>query len=169
MRFMNRLEFSCFSDFFVWVFKNQSRVRFFGNPPVEETANSMEQNSCLLSNWCPKTLLCIEREQSPYFYPFMKPRNRFQRMNSASLCSKAGRYDSTISTRFVAPIDCLKIPSPEQYKACRNHRVSSPPPSLTLSLQCLRGGRGREREAATSTFSLAEAATEATASRCSLV
>jgi hypothetical protein len=32
-------------------------------------------------------------------------------MNSASLCSLAGRYDNPIPTRFLAPIDCLKIPA----------------------------------------------------------
>jgi hypothetical protein len=31
-------------------------------------------------------------------------------MNSASLCSQAGWYDNPIPTRFLAPIDCLKIP-----------------------------------------------------------
>ncbi len=41
----------------------------------------------------------------------MEPRNRFQGMNSVSLCSLAGRYDNPIPTRFLAPIDCLKIPS----------------------------------------------------------
>ncbi len=41
----------------------------------------------------------------------MEPRNWFQGMNSASLCSLAGRYDYTIPTRFLAPIDCLKIPA----------------------------------------------------------
>jgi hypothetical protein len=41
----------------------------------------------------------------------MEPRNRFQGMNSASLCSLAGRYDNPIPTRFLAPIDCLKIPA----------------------------------------------------------
>ncbi len=40
----------------------------------------------------------------------MEPRNRFQGMNSASLCSLAGRYDNPIPTRSLAPIDCLKIP-----------------------------------------------------------
>jgi hypothetical protein len=30
-------------------------------------------------------------------------------MNSASLWSLAGRYDNPIPTRFLAPIDCLKI------------------------------------------------------------
>jgi hypothetical protein len=30
-------------------------------------------------------------------------------MNSTSLCSLAGRYDNPIRTRFLAPIDCLKI------------------------------------------------------------
>jgi hypothetical protein len=32
-------------------------------------------------------------------------------MNSASLCSLAGRYDNPIPPRFLSPIDCLKIPA----------------------------------------------------------
>ncbi len=44
------------------------------------------------------------------FLNFMEPRNRFQ-MQSASLCSLAGRYDNPIPNRFLAPIDCLKIPA----------------------------------------------------------
>ncbi len=32
-------------------------------------------------------------------------------MNSTSLCSLAGRYDNPIPTRFLAPIDCLKMPA----------------------------------------------------------
>jgi hypothetical protein len=39
----------------------------------------------------------------------MGPRNRFQGMYSASLCILAGRYDNL--TRFLAPIDCFKIPA----------------------------------------------------------
>ncbi len=38
-------------------------------------------------------------------------RNRFQGMNSASLCSLAGRYDNPIPTRSLALIDCLKTPA----------------------------------------------------------
>ncbi len=41
----------------------------------------------------------------------MEPRNRFQGMNFASLCSLAGRYDDPIPPRFLAPIDFLKIPA----------------------------------------------------------
>ncbi len=41
----------------------------------------------------------------------MDPKNRFQGMNSASLCSLAGRYNKPIPTRFLAHIDCLKIPA----------------------------------------------------------
>jgi hypothetical protein len=41
----------------------------------------------------------------------MEPRNRFQGMNSASLCSLGGWYDNPIPTRFLATIDCLKIPA----------------------------------------------------------
>jgi hypothetical protein len=48
---------------------------------------------------------------SPYFLTFMEPRNRFQGMNSASRCSLSGRYDNPIPNRFLAPIDCLKIPA----------------------------------------------------------
>ncbi len=35
----------------------------------------------------------------------MEPRNRFQGMNSASLCSLAGRYDNPIPPRFLAHRD----------------------------------------------------------------
>jgi hypothetical protein len=35
--------------------------------------------------------------------------NRFQGINSARLCSLAGRYDNPIPSRFLAPINCLKI------------------------------------------------------------
>ncbi len=37
--------------------------------------------------------------------------NLFQGINYASLCSLAGQYDNPIPTRFLAPIDCLKIPA----------------------------------------------------------
>jgi hypothetical protein len=49
----------------------------------------------------------------------MEPRNRFQVMNSASLCSLAGRYDNTIPTRFLVPIDCLKILAQASNSAAR--------------------------------------------------
>jgi len=41
----------------------------------------------------------------------MESRNRFQGMSSASQFSLAGRYYNPIPTRFLAPIDCLKIPA----------------------------------------------------------
>ncbi len=54
----------------------------------------------------------IGREQSePVLLTFMEPRNRFQGINSTSLCSLAGRYDNPFPTRFLAPVDCLKIPA----------------------------------------------------------
>jgi hypothetical protein len=49
--------------------------------------------------------------QSPYFLNVYGAQNRFQGMNSASLCSLAGQYDNPIPTPFLAPIDCLKIPA----------------------------------------------------------
>ncbi len=42
----------------------------------------------------------------------MEPRNWFQGMNSANLCSLAGRYNNPIPPRFLAPIDSLKISVP---------------------------------------------------------
>ncbi len=41
----------------------------------------------------------------------MGPRNKFQGINSASLCSLAGRYDNPIPPRFLTPIRFLKIPA----------------------------------------------------------
>ncbi len=46
----------------------------------------------------------------------MELRNRFQGMNSASLCSLAGRYDTPIPPRFLAPVNCLKIPAQATYR-----------------------------------------------------
>ncbi len=46
-------------------------------------------------------------------------------MNSASLCSLAGRYDNPIPIRFLAPIDCLKIPALSANVAFFPHRLSS--------------------------------------------
>ncbi len=60
-----------------------------------------------LSRECLPNVFALD--QSPNFYTFMEPRNRFQGINSASLCSLKGRYDNPIPTRFLAPIDCLKI------------------------------------------------------------
>jgi hypothetical protein len=44
------------------------------------------------------------------FKPFEEPRNLFQGINAASLCSLAGRYDNPIPSQFLAPIEYLKIP-----------------------------------------------------------
>ncbi len=46
-----------------------------------------------------------------YFKTSMEPRNRFQGIDSASLCSLAGRYENPFPTWFLAPIDCSKIPA----------------------------------------------------------
>jgi hypothetical protein len=59
------------------------------------------------------------------FLKFMEPRNRFQGMNSASLCSLEGRYDNPIPTRYLAPIDCLKIPTLVE-------NLSPPPTTLSI-------------------------------------
>ncbi len=44
---------------------------------------------------------------SKHFKTFNDPRNQFQGISSANLCSLAGRYDNPIPTS----IDCLKIPA----------------------------------------------------------
>ncbi len=51
----------------------------------------------------------LNQGTEPVFLNIYGARNRFQGMNSASLCSLAGRYDNPIPTRFLAHIDCLKI------------------------------------------------------------
>jgi hypothetical protein len=55
------------------------------------------------------SLFVVPTRQSLYFKTFMEPRNRFQGMNSASLCSLAGRYDNPIPTRFLAPTDTYRL------------------------------------------------------------
>jgi hypothetical protein len=64
-------------------------------------------NPCHLSGHEQRPLMYL----SPYFYTFIEPGNRIQGMNSASLCSLAGRYDNPIPPQFLSPIDCLKIPA----------------------------------------------------------
>jgi hypothetical protein len=59
----------------------------------------------------------------------MRLRNRFQGINSGSLCSLAGRYDNPIPPRFLAPIDCLKIPAQE---STEQGRRLADPSNLTL-------------------------------------
>jgi hypothetical protein len=62
-------------------------------------------SACLPAN----PMACLHTEL--VFLNLMEPRNRCQGINSASLCSPAGRYDNPIPTRCLAPIDFLKIPA----------------------------------------------------------
>jgi hypothetical protein len=62
----------------------------------------------------------------------MEPRNRFKGMNSASLCSLAGRYDNPIPTRFLALIDCLKSPALHDLQTRLASRVGWPIPHWPL-------------------------------------
>ncbi len=67
----------------------------------------------------------------------MGPRNWFQGMNSANLCSLAGRYDNPIPHRFLAPIDFLKIPALESlYIEKPNSSDSQKLCFIFLPLQC---------------------------------
>ncbi len=58
-----------------------------------------------------RNLLWVKFGRQPVFLTFIEPRNRLQWMNAAGLCSLAGRYDNPIPTRFLVPVDCLKIPA----------------------------------------------------------
>jgi hypothetical protein len=48
---------------------------------------------------------------SPYFCNVYGAQESIPRNEFRHLCSLAGRYDNPIPTRFLAPIDCLKIPA----------------------------------------------------------
>jgi hypothetical protein len=56
-------------------------------------------------------LVVITGPEPEFFKTFKEPKNRFQGIDSARLCSLAGQYDNPIPTLFLAPIDCLKIPA----------------------------------------------------------
>jgi hypothetical protein len=84
--------------------------------------NSVEPNKTIARNeWASFNLYSLRKDSSyknvrlavlsPNFKIFKEPKNRFQGANSPRLCSLARRYDNHIPTRFLAPIDCLKIPT----------------------------------------------------------
>jgi hypothetical protein len=52
---------------------------------------------------------CYAANAGPVFLNVYGAQESIQGMNSASLCSLAGRYDNPIPTRLLAPIFCLKI------------------------------------------------------------
>jgi hypothetical protein len=70
------------------------------------------------------TAAFFARIQREFFKHFMEARNRFQGNDSASLCSLAGRYDNPIPTRFLAPIDCSKIPAQTSLKTLKMGDIS---------------------------------------------
>jgi hypothetical protein len=80
----------------------------------------IEYNKILVCshNKCRKFLLTLPVKLSNLlsrdFIAFKEPKNWFQEINYASLCSLAGRYDNSIPTRFLAPLDCSKIPAQEK-------------------------------------------------------
>jgi hypothetical protein len=48
---------------------------------------------------------------SRHFKTFQALRNRFQGINSTSLCSLPGRYDNPVPIQCIVPIDYPKIPA----------------------------------------------------------
>ncbi len=77
-----------------------------------------------LSSTEASSLSITVRESPNFVLTFKEPKNRFQGTNFARLCSLVGQYDNHISTRFLAPIDCLKIPA---LSLCAS--LHPPPPS----------------------------------------
>jgi hypothetical protein len=57
------------------------------------------------------TPLITDANPEPEFLTFYGAQESIPRINSAILCSLTGRYDNLIPTRFLAPIDCYKIPA----------------------------------------------------------
>jgi hypothetical protein len=55
-------------------------------------------------------------QQSPNFKTFIEPKNQFQGINSASLCSLAGRYDNPISYSVPSPHRLFKNSSTGFYR-----------------------------------------------------
>ncbi len=71
----------------------------------------------------------------------MEPKNWFQGIDSASLCGLTGRYDNSIHTQFLAPIDCSKIPAQSRkFKTRCGRRSRFQEPSLELSSQASKAG-----------------------------
>jgi hypothetical protein len=60
------------------------------------------------------------------FYVAQPLRYRFQEIDSASLCSPAGRYDNSTPARFITPIDCSKIQAQESIPRNRFHQAMQP-------------------------------------------
>ncbi len=58
--------------------------------------------------------LNVEKIRRRYFYKLSSSPG----IDFASLCSLAGLYDSPIPTRFLAPTDCCKIPTLEDFLLC---------------------------------------------------
>jgi hypothetical protein len=58
-----------------------------------------------------RQLICILHTELVFLNVY-GAQESISRMNSASLCSLAGRYDNPIPPWFLASIDSLKIPGP---------------------------------------------------------
>ncbi len=71
--------------------------------------NAGDQGLCRRHRFFERNMYILKTE--PEFLNFKEPKHLFQVINSARLCSPAGRYDNPIPTRFLAPTDCLKIPA----------------------------------------------------------
>ncbi len=77
---------------------------------IHESAFCIQESSYTVD----RSLLQLE-----FMYKHSEPRNRFQGMNSVSLCSLAGRYDNPIPPRFLAPIDTKKFQlCIQDYESC---------------------------------------------------
>jgi hypothetical protein len=96
------------------------RVQIVTSPPL---SSSWAGQETVLGRFSTAFGLCgnhlVETENAlqpePIFINVYGAQESIQGINSASLCSLAGRYDNPISTRCLALIDCLKIPAQSPY------------------------------------------------------
>jgi hypothetical protein len=106
------------SNFKLCVLFNYKNLYLVNHPKY--TAGNCECR--LIPLLCPVTgtlqMLWYPRSDGVYYYlllgsqiPGPKFCNRFQGIDSSSLCRLAGRNDNPIPTRFLSPIDCYKIPA----------------------------------------------------------
>ncbi len=104
------LKFFCLKIFYICHRCRWHRWCTFSREYLREFSKKFEMAVMLYSHAWGK--LIHEKKQKSkisWHCPFKEPNNRFQGTNSAKLCSLAGRFDNLIPTRFLAPIDCLKI------------------------------------------------------------
>ncbi len=84
--------------------------KFFWTPKNNFVINGQHATCLYIEEVCTIPSNSLHR-RARSFKHFRSPGNRFQIINSASLCSLAGRYDNPVPTLFLALMERLKIPA----------------------------------------------------------